>query len=135
MLQFTVVLMLIASLTETFPTSRESPDNAMLKVLRDLSTASTEGPPPDKLPALLPNDVDNPLLEAELPRRVWWWWYPAKPHPQNRIRQNRAWRSSYNHNSFGLLYSFLIGMLLLTRLEGKVQQNKPQCIEGGGVVK
>ncbi|XP_064877269.1 metastasis-suppressor KiSS-1 [Oncorhynchus nerka] len=113
MLQFTVVLMLIASLTETFPTSSlryshytqgESPDNAILKVLRDLSLASTEGPPPDKLPALLPNDVDKPLLEVELPRRVWWWWYPAKPHPQNRIRQNRAWRSSYNHNSFGLRY-------------------------------
>ncbi|XP_064824019.1 LOW QUALITY PROTEIN: metastasis-suppressor KiSS-1 [Oncorhynchus masou masou] len=112
MRQFTVVLMLIASLTETFPTSSlryshytqgESPDNAMLKVLRDLSTASTEGPPLTN-PALLPNDVDNPLLEAELPRRVCWWWYPAKPHPQNRIRQNRAWRSSYNHNSFGLRY-------------------------------
>ncbi|KAK6321105.1 hypothetical protein J4Q44_G00080810 [Coregonus suidteri] len=113
MLQLTVVLMLIASLTEAFPASSlryshytqgESPDDVMLKVLRDLSTASTEGPPPDKLLALLPNDVDNPLLGAELPRGVWWWWYPAKPHPQNRIRQNRAWRSSYNHNSFGLRY-------------------------------
>ncbi|XP_062312605.1 metastasis-suppressor KiSS-1 isoform X2 [Osmerus eperlanus] len=103
------VLMLAGSFTAAFPASDftnpqfsevERPDRALMQVLRDLASLSTEQP----LPVLLLNPshmgVSSPLIEV-VPPRGKWDWYLDKTNSQNKKLQNL---SSYNLNSFGLRY-------------------------------
>ncbi|XP_036388155.1 metastasis-suppressor KiSS-1 [Megalops cyprinoides] len=109
MLLLAVMLMLAARLGETYPlgslrytayTEDEGPEQAAMRVLREMNRASTSAPPPSGLSASLPLVLTNPLLRVDLPRGPQWW-YPQMPHPQSKKRQNL---SSYNWNSFGLRY-------------------------------
>ncbi|KAJ7999507.1 hypothetical protein DPEC_G00195140 [Dallia pectoralis] len=112
MLQLTLVLMLATTLTKAFLANGprypynaegERPNDTILKVLRDLSTSTTEEPDVDQIIDLLPKDMDSTQIMAKLHRGLWWW-YQDKTQTRNKRRQNLEGRSLYNHNSFGLRY-------------------------------
>ncbi|KAI1890652.1 hypothetical protein AGOR_G00155860 [Albula goreensis] len=108
-LLLTVMLMMAVRLVNMHPAGSlrytpyaedEGPEQAAMRVLREMNRRSISAPPSSHSFGQLPSVPTKPLLGMGLPRRAWWW-YPELPPPQAKKRENL---SSYNWNSFGLRY-------------------------------